>query len=344
MIGDGGDGRAEGGVDLLVLRVALGQIRGIVEDVLRERVDRVLGDIVAGEDDGGDSDGDRVGVQTVDIRRDGDLGVVRGCGEQLIDVLVIEGDEVDVLRGGEVGDGGRGRAGDDERRVDLAVLQGVGAVAEGLIGGLDVSLGQAVGAEDVHRVEVHAGTGRADRDALALKVSDGLDAGVGRDDLHLLGVEGGDSGEAVDLAVLLKQVRAVVGVGHDVGLAESQVSVAVGQLEDVGLRTVADKADDIHARVVGGMLGQHGAECVVRAGLAAGDEAELRAVRGRGRRRGIGAGSIGGSGVGLGGVFAAGDEAQQHQRREHECKDLFHSFFPPGGIRAVVPLCFCMLF
>ena len=71
MIGDGGDGRAEGGVDLLVLRVALGQARGIVEDVLGEGVDRVLGDIVAGEDDGGDSDGDRVGVQTVDIRRDG---------------------------------------------------------------------------------------------------------------------------------------------------------------------------------------------------------------------------------------------------------------------------------
>ncbi len=251
-------------------------------------------------------------------------------------MLVIEGDEVDILRGGKVGDGGRGSAGDDERRIDLAVLQGVSAVAEGLIGGLDVIFSQAIYAENVHRVEVYAGTGRADRNALSFEIGNSLDAGVSRDDLHLLGVEGGDGGEAVDLAVLLKEVRAVVGVGHDVGLAEGEFSVAVSQFIDVGLRTVADEADDVHAGVVGGMLGQHGAERVVRAGLAAGDKAELCAVGCGGRRSvgagsvcgsGVGAGSVCGSSVGLGGVFAAGDQTQQHQRCQCKSENLFHNLF-----------------
>ena len=73
-------------------------------------------------------------------------------------MLVVKGNEVDVLGGGEVGDGGRGSAGDDEGRIDLTVLDIVGAVAEGLVGRDDVVLGQAVCAEDVDGVEVHAGT------------------------------------------------------------------------------------------------------------------------------------------------------------------------------------------
>lgn len=92
------------------------------------------------------------------------------------------------------------------------------------------------------------------------KVRDGLDGSVGRDDLHLLHVERGDSREAVNLAGLLKEVRAVIRISHNVGLAERELGVAVLKLHDVCLRAVADKADDIHACVIGGVLGDDGAK------------------------------------------------------------------------------------
>ena len=99
---------------------------------------------------------------------------------------------------------------------------------------------------------------------LARKVSNGLDSEASsRDDLHLLHVERGDSREAVNLAGLLKEVRAVVGVGHNVGLAERELGVAVLKFHDVCLRAVADEADDIHACVIGGVLGDDGAEGIV---------------------------------------------------------------------------------
>lgn len=73
-----------------------------------------------------------------------------------------------------------------------------GAVAEGLVGRVDVLFGHAVDAEHVHRIEEHAGTGCADGDVLALEIRNGLDLGIRGDDLHLLGVEGRDGGEALN--------------------------------------------------------------------------------------------------------------------------------------------------
>lgn len=163
-----------------------------------------------------------------------------------------------------------GSAGYDEGRVDLAVLDVVGAVAEGLVGRDDVIFGQAISTEDVDGVEVHAGTGRADGDALARKVRDGLDGSVGRDDLHLLHVERGDSREAVNLAGLLKEVRAVIRISHNVGLAERELGVAVLKLHDICLRAVADETDNVDAGVVRGVLSDDGAEGVVGAGFTAG--------------------------------------------------------------------------
>ena len=51
------------------------------------------------------------------------------------DVLVVQADQIGVLGGGQGGDGHGGGAGHHEGGVDLAVLQGVGAGAEVLVGG-----------------------------------------------------------------------------------------------------------------------------------------------------------------------------------------------------------------
>ena len=67
-------------------------------------------------------------------------------------MLAVQADQVGILGGGQVGHSGGGGTGHDEGGIDLAVLQGVGAVAEGLVGGLDVVLGQPVSAQDVNGV------------------------------------------------------------------------------------------------------------------------------------------------------------------------------------------------
>ncbi len=168
-----------------------------------------------------------------------------------------------------------------KRSVDLTVLQGVGAVTEALIGGIDlgelafgVQIAQTVSAEDIHGVEIHAGAGGAHGDVLTGKVGHSLDAGIGGHDLHILHVQGRHGGEAVD--GVFKEVRAVIGIGHYVGLAEGQLRVAVGQLLHVGLGAVAYKAGDCHIGIVGSVLGDDGAEGIIGAGLAAGDKAQLR--------------------------------------------------------------------
>lgn len=76
--------------------------------VLREVVDCVLGNVVTGQDDRADRNRGHIAVGAVNIGGDDVLGiVVRRCAEAF-DVLVVKGNEVDVLGGGEVSDGGRG--------------------------------------------------------------------------------------------------------------------------------------------------------------------------------------------------------------------------------------------
>ena len=141
MIRDRGDGGGKVEIQLAVLGVAADQIGGVVEQILREVVDGILRNVVTGQNDRADRNRGHIAVGAVNIGGDDVLGVVvRRCAEAF-DVLVVKGDEVHVLGGGEVGDGGRGSAGDDEGRVDLAVFDVVGAVAEGLVGRDDVRSG-----------------------------------------------------------------------------------------------------------------------------------------------------------------------------------------------------------
>ena len=308
--------------------MAADQIGGVVEDVSRQSIDSILRYIVTGQDHSAHSHGGHILVLTV-VGTGGDdvLGVVRRGGQQLVDMGVIQRHQISSLGSGQIHDSGGGGAGHDEGGVDLAVLQGVSAVAKALIGGVDlgelavsVQIAQAISAQDVHSVEVHTGTGSADRHVLTGQVSHGLDAGIGGDDLHIFHVQGGHGGEAVDGA--LKEVGAVIGIGHHVGLAEGQLCVAVCQLFHVGLRAVANQTGDRHIGIVGGVLGDNGAEGIVGAGLAAGDEAQLR-----GRSSGSAVASLIAGGVTAAAGSQRSDEAQSQNQRKHffHSKSLFHS-------------------
>ncbi|MPM86532.1 hypothetical protein SDC9_133621 [bioreactor metagenome] len=242
-------------------------------------------------------------------------------------MLVVQAHQIHALGGGQRGDGGGGSAGHDESRVQLAVLQRVGAVAEALIGGVDVLLGQVIGAQKVDGVVVHAGAGGADGDVLALQVGNGLNVGVGGDDLHLLHVQVGHGGDVGNSAGFGKQVGARIRIGHDVGLDKAQLSRAVLQVLNVVLRAAGLDGDNAHAGIAGDILAQHAAERIV---------CTLRTAGREGQR-------ISGAGCGTGGscsasgtrrrsgspiVSAAGEDRGHHQCGHEKRHQFFHRNTP----------------
>ena len=275
-------GQAAGGgvlhVQLSALGVHLGDGVDVLEDGGDDGISLVLGHVLVGDDGGLHAHGGDVLVDAL-IGAGGDdaLGVGAGDLLQLGDVLLVQADQVAALGGGQVDHGGGGSAGDDERGVDLAVLQGLGGIAKAEVLGIDVGLGHVIGGEEVHGVEVHAGALGADGDVLALQVLDALDVGVAGDQLHGLGVQGAQGGEGIDgVALVLLEANAVVGVVRHVVLHEAQLGVADVQQVDVGGGAVARDGGDGHVGMVGDVLSQHAAEGVVGAGSTAGGEGQLR--------------------------------------------------------------------
>ena len=149
-----GDGRSKVKAQLCLLCVA--DLVDVIEDSGNKVVDSCLGNVVASDDDCCNSNGGHVFGSVVDVLGDGVLFVVGAGSDQAVNVLLVEGDEVDLLAGAEVLNCGGGSACDNECCVDLAVLEAVCGIAEVKILCLDVVFGQAVCAEKVKCVEVNA--------------------------------------------------------------------------------------------------------------------------------------------------------------------------------------------
>ena len=273
-----GDGGCKLEAELCALCVCLGQLIKIVEGRGQEVVDSILGNVVACQNNSCNCNGGDIVGRVVDILLDGVLAVVGAVGDELIDVLLVKADEVDLTADGKVGDSGGGSACNDEGCVDLAVLQALSGVAEVEVLGIDVVNAHVVCLENVHCVEVNARAGSADGDLLALKIGNGLDVGIHGDDLDLLHVESCNNGEILDCAGVGEEVGAAVSIAHNVGLAECQLSAAGCKVLDVGLGAVADDCSDAGIGLIGNLLCKDGAECIIGAGLAAGDEGEVVAA------------------------------------------------------------------
>ena len=126
VIGNAGDGGGKVERKLIGLVVGLLQLVNVVEDAGNEVVDILLGNIVT--DDDNRADGHGRGILGHVVSRGGNhvLAVVGRCGNQSVNMLVIQADKVNAVGGGERGDRGGGGAGNDEGGVNLAVLQGLG--------------------------------------------------------------------------------------------------------------------------------------------------------------------------------------------------------------------------
>ena len=213
---------AEGGGELQAQLAGLGvgQAVQILEHAVQEVVHVRVADVVPGDDHGAHGHGGDVLGGAVHVGGDDGLGVEGGLGHQLVDVLLVQAHQIHGVGGGQGGHGVGGSAGHHEGGVDLAVLQGLGALVKGLVGGTDVVLGQAVDVQDVDGVEVHAGARRADGHALARQIRHGLDLGIQGDDLDLLHVQRRHDGEIGDGAGVGKGAGAGVGIGEHVRLGK----------------------------------------------------------------------------------------------------------------------------
>ncbi len=201
-------------------------------------------------------------------------------------MLLVQTHQIRALGGAQIHHRGGGSAGDHERRVDLAVLQRLGGIAEGEVLRIDVGLGHVIGRQEVHGVEVNAGARRADGHILALQILHGLNGRVAGDQLHGLVVQRRQRGKAGDgIALVLLEADAVVGVIGHVALHKAQLCKAHVQHVDVGRGALARHGRDRDVGMVGDVLGQHAAEGVVGARGSAGGKGQLRKRRGAGERQ-----------------------------------------------------------
>ena len=132
MIGNAGDGSGKVEGKLVGLVVGLLQLVNVVENAGDEVVDVLFGDIVTRDDNRTDCHGRGILGHVVGRSGNHVLAVIGRRGDQSVNVLIVQADEVNLLCGSERGNGGGGGAGNDEGGVNLAVLQSLGAVAEGL--------------------------------------------------------------------------------------------------------------------------------------------------------------------------------------------------------------------
>lgn len=135
----------------------------------------------------------------------GEFGIEGILVEQDFQVLLVDGQHLDVPVERKLGDIGVRIARAHEEAVNLTVLQGVfalGLAEEPLV---DVVIVHVIGSENLPGGDFVARTGGADADALVFHVGHALNAAVLADnDLHHLRIAGGHRGEAVHHSALGK--------------------------------------------------------------------------------------------------------------------------------------------
>ncbi|MNZ58502.1 hypothetical protein D3C78_765140 [compost metagenome] len=128
--------------------------------------------------------------------------------------------------GGQVADRRHAQARGLQGGVQLAVLDQLHRLGEGHeLDATHVLVGEPGGLEDGPRVQLGTGLGGADRDALALEVGQGLDAGVGAgDDLDVVRIGAGDGAQLGQRRLEAGVLDALPGIIYRVGQREAQLA------------------------------------------------------------------------------------------------------------------------
>ncbi len=306
---------AAGELDRLALGVAgVEQLaRVVVPHRLRHLVDERVRLLGRGDPLRADGDGLDLADALVRVRGDRVGGEERVLRAHLVDLGSGDRDEVDAAaRGGELGNGARRVAADEEERVEPAVADLVAGLVGLQVFRLDVLFGDAERGQDDPRVDQRARARLVERHALAFEVGDLADAGaLARHDVDRFRVQVGDEPQIADLGLPFVDAGAGVGPVGDVRLREARFHLARGDAVDVGDRAVRrDGGGDetghaaaaalvafARARRVRNGVGDHAADRIISAGGAAGADAEELDVLGDGDGGDDGAGDGDGTGT-----------------------------------------------
>ena len=273
--------------DRLGSRVGGDHVRQIVEQCLRHLIDGVLGKIGARyQIVRNDCRFHRGRLTLIGIRGDGG-GQERRAS--LGDYRSRDFHDYDLDRVGKILDRSNAEARRLKGGIELTILDEFDGFGERKILDLaEVLVLDAGGGEDRASIQFGAGLRRADREALALKVSERLDAAfLGRDDLNVVRVDRANDAKLV-------QLRAEAGIGVAGPALRERVAEREGDFALAGLQQVEifDRSlGRLHGRtrvldLVRVELGERNAERIVDAGSAASENVdEILRLRRNGRYR-----------------------------------------------------------
>ena len=292
---------------------------------LKERLGELIDDLLAQIGGGGNncSNGHRT-----DVLGDAAIGAGRNIvlkQERIlliepVDLILIERDHAELVRGGQLDKARGGRARDGEACRRFAVLDAFRGEGERAVDRINVVKGHAIGLENLAGVDLGAGADVANHDGLAAQVFNAGDTGLGKE-LDVLGIHADHPKRGILHAGFREGIAALVGIGQHVGLKNCHLRFAVRDHVDVGLGGAGGLNGDIGKRELIVQNGGDGAaDRVISTGGAAGGKNDTGFLR-----RGVAVIRCRAIVVGL---PAAGGEGEDHQHGKHKSEKLFHAQTP----------------
>ena len=152
-------------IQFSALGMSLGDGSSVFKDGGNDGVRLFFGNFAVGNDGSLDGDGGDIFIDAL-IGAGGDDGLGIGGIDRLHlgNGFVVQADQISALGGAQIGYSRGGSAGNDERSVDLAVLQSFGRIAEGQILGKNVSIGSAGSGVYFNALDFLAGYGMTEAD------------------------------------------------------------------------------------------------------------------------------------------------------------------------------------
>lgn len=223
----GGD-TVEGGIDAHVLRLGVDclDLTEVLVDSLGEFVDGLVGELLVDNQHALDRDRSDCMTDIVIVARRFKPSVVRILVKQDPHMLIVNGQDVDILVQRELHDVSIGEAGAEKHGVEGAILNSIfrcSLVGEGFV---DIVIGHAVGTKDLPCRDLISASDRADTDVLATYVGDTLDAAfLGDDHLDHFGIAGGNRVQVGD-RLAVEELDAMQGIAVDVALDHRELVVS----------------------------------------------------------------------------------------------------------------------
>ena len=199
-------------------------------------------------------------------------GIIRTLGHDLIPQSSVNIQQIHTVCGRKLCNRGCRCTGYNKGRINFAVLQRFLAVLKGLVLRMNVLQRNSGSRKDIDGIEIGARARCADGDAFSLQILHRANLRIHGDQLNGLRIETSEHAEGMRRSVLLKGLRPVPGIGHDVRLRKAKLEVSVLNGLNVDLGGSRGNRRHLHIRIAGHVLGDHAAVGIIGACRSAGSE------------------------------------------------------------------------